>query len=273
MFINNFIKKDKLIAFQCHRLQSQIKNNEIELYKYIDKFFMEYCQYHNIDEDFILNCRSKFIKEYSNDLSKFEETGLYPYQLKKKNFHLNRIEYDLILIMSFLTEMYRFKIANWLSSQSFNKINLIIGCGPGVELGIIKEFCGYFENELIVYDKNPSPFVEKKFSLKIKKEYFKSNSFISTTFDNILLIEILEHLVNPIEFLKDVNKVLKKGKQIYLTTANNIPQFDHYYNFEVGEIKKIVKNLFLKIEYYEIFNHDYLFSNVKASNEVLVLTK
>ncbi len=273
MFIDKLIKQDKLLEFQCSRVLSNLSDFENKLYEYIDNYLLEYCEFHNLDEDLILKSRSKFILEYTNDLKNFTETGLYPFELKKSKFYLSRIEYDLVLILSFLSELYRFKIASWLASQKYKGNFLIIGCGPGVELGIIKEFCGLNNADFMIHDTEPSFFVQKKFGLKIKAEYFNKLLYPKERFENIILIEILEHLYEPFKFLEDIQCVLKKDNFIYLTTANNIPQFDHLYNFKIGEIKKSLKNLSFDIKTYEIVKHLYLFSEVDASNELIMATK
>ena len=45
---------------------------------------------------------------------------------------------------------------------------------------------------------------------------FKENSF-----DIVILAEVLEHLENPIEILKEINKVLKKDGRLLLTTPSS----------------------------------------------------
>ena len=269
MFIDNLIKQDKLLEFQCSRIRSNISDFDNKLYEYIDNFLFEYCEFNKIDEELILKSRSKFIQEYTKDLKVFSKTGLYPFELKKSKIQLSRIEYDLVLILSFLSEIYRFKIASWLASQKYKGNFLIIGCGPGVELGIIKEFCGLNNADFTIHDTEPSSFVQKKFGLKIQKEYFKKSLYPKDRFENVILIEILEHLCEPLKFIEDIQYVLKKDSCIYLTTANDIPQFDHLYNFKIGEIKKILGNLSFDIKTYEIVKHSYLFSDVNASNELI----
>ena len=268
MFIEEIIKNDKLLQFYYNRLRLEINKNDIYLYKYIDNYFFQYCKFNNISINFILKTRNKFSKRYQTDIKNFEDSGKYPFQLSNQNFKINRIEYDIILILSFLTEIHRFRIAYWLSKLNYGREILVVGCGPGVELGIIREFCGYTNSNFHLYDINSSPFVEDKFSCKINNEYFMGSDILK--FTDILLIEILEHLSDPYVLIENVSNSLINYGNVYLTTANNMPQFDHLYNFKIGEINNFLQVANLNLSSYEILDHHYLTSNIKPSNELIV---
>ena len=90
-----------------------------------------------------------------------------------------------------------------------------------------------------------------------------------------LLIEILEHLEDPDTLLADTAKALRPGGQLYLTTATNIPQFDHLYNYPEDHtgFERQLSNLGLKIDAVEILAHRYMDIEIGAKNHVYALTK
>lgn len=57
----------------------------------------------------------------------------------------------------------------------------------------------------------------------------------SEKYDAVVMGEVLEHVENPLEFLRSVAKVAKKDAFIFITTAINAPQLDHIYHFKNEE--------------------------------------
>ncbi|MEO1438388.1 MAG: hypothetical protein AAFV80_22805, partial [Bacteroidota bacterium] len=56
-------------------------------------------------------------------------------------------------------------------------------------------------------------------------------------FDHLYMIELLEHLSDPFSLLSEAMNTISDKGTISFTTAINIPQFDHLYNFEVADKK------------------------------------
>src|SRR5699024_3386826 len=79
-------------------------------------------------------------------------------------------------------------------------------------------------------------------------------------YDAIYLIELLEHLQEPFSLLKICRDSLSKRGKIFLTTATDIPQFDHLYNFSKDhtEFEHMLTQLNLKVCYTEYIPHHYL---------------
>lgn len=65
------------------------------------------------------------------------------------------------------------------------------------------------------------------------KDFFEFTT--KEKFDGIVISEVLEHVENPKDFLKQVKKVSKKDTFIYLSTAINSPYPDHLYHFHNKE--------------------------------------
>lgn len=81
--------------------------------------------------------------------------------------------------------------------------------------------------------------------------------------DTIFILEVLEHLQNPLFFMNEMKKCLREDGRIYLTTPCNIRPFwvdTHYFEIPRKHFEKwILEPLGLKIVRYKkvIFIHNY----------------
>ena len=213
-----------------------------------------------------------FIRSYNKDMKQFATTGKYPLELDVKTKALGRFEYNVVLLFSCLFSVHRFRIMQLIDQQSTKvEDGLFIGCGPGLELELVKSRM----RNLFAYDLTMDNFLfEKHPSVFFKQEYFDGKNS-SKKFDSIYLIEILEHLSEPYDLLKICASVLKNNGSIYLTTATNIPQFDHLYNFSSDhkEFEQwILKNGFV-IKYKEDIIHNSVTMDIDAKNRFYVISK
>jgi hypothetical protein len=268
MFIEKISKKNKSISFQQKRLISNINNKDLKLYKFIDSYFKAYCKFNKISIDQIINLRKKFLVNYLKNLNSFKKSKKY--SNLNENFNLTRIEYDIVLLLSFLIEDHRFKIINLFSKEKFKEEDvLIIGSGPSIELAVLRF---YLKHKMTIdaYDLNFNSFIKKKFIRECKVSEYK---YKKKKYSKIVLIEFLEHINKPYHFLFRLKKSLKKNGKILLTTAINIPQFDHVHNFKKREILKEIQTMGYKKKEYYYIKHKMFISKVKSANEYIVLMK
>lgn len=266
MFIEKISKQDMSIKFLFSRIINNLTDNELTYYKFIDQYFYDYCKFNNVTVEKIINTRFKFSKKYILDIKNFKNYKKYPF-LFNDNFKLSRIEYDIILILSYLIEKHRFEIIKCILKKKYTGNILFVGSGPSVEVALVKSFSS--KCHIHCYDKNFNSFVQKKFKKEIFiGEYnFKKKNF----FDYIFLIEFLEHIQKPFIFLNKIKKNLNKTGKIIMTTAINIPQFDHYYNFKEKEILKKIMKYKLKSLFYKKIDHNLIDIKIKSSTEFLIL--
>lgn len=269
MLIEEISRLDETCKFQFSRMRRSLKEEDVKLYKYINGYLESYCRFNDLSIDDVLKIKDKFAQRYINDLKAFEQTGSYPYQIPFDNFELSRTEYDVVLILSFLLEKHRFKIARWLVNQKFEGELLAVGIGPGVEFGIIKEFCGN-EVSLTGYDMELSDYVLNRYTGEVKKQFFSPGS---ECFSMVLLVEILEHLENPLELLRNTISVLDNNGSMLLTTAVDMPQFDHLYNFSAGQIVDMLGNEGMAVENIETVHHQLNIGHIASSNELILAKK
>lgn len=61
---------------------------------------------------------------------------------------------------------------------------------------------------------------KEKFKLDIIHGTIREANFPDECFDIVTMLDVLEHVVDPLEELKEVNRVLKKGGLFFMTTPN-----------------------------------------------------
>ena len=91
--------------------------------------------------------------------------------------------------------------------------------------------------------------------------------------DAVYAIELLEHLDDPYAFLKDCRDSLAPGGRAIVTTATNVPQFDHRYNFVSDEeFERRAADLGLRLEHKRVIPHDYARTQIVARNAFYVFS-
>ena len=66
--------------------------------------------------------------------------------------------------------------------------------------------------------------------------------------------EVLEHVEQPLAFLRKVRELAAPGAFIYVTTAINAPEIDHIYLFDsVEQVRRMTAEAGLRIEDEEVF--------------------
>ena len=61
--------------------------------------------------------------------------------------------------------------------------------------------------------------------------------------------EVIEHVDNPMQFLKKIKKLMNIDSKVFISTCANCAQIDHKYHFRnIEEIRKMILKSKLKIE-------------------------
>jgi 2-polyprenyl-3-methyl-5-hydroxy-6-metoxy-1,4-benzoquinol methylase len=116
---------------------------------------------------------------------------------------------------------------------------LEIGCGNCLDA----TFAGHYA-QVDAYELNPYSAcwqgildLEDRVTLHLEWYAFDSEQ----TYDFVTMIEILEHLSEPEQYLQGAYRVLKNGGHAYLTFAVRMPQIDHLFQFDsVDECRELV---------------------------------
>jgi len=243
-----------------------LKKNESydpELNETIAVFFNEYANEYNLTVDEVLASYNKFTLQYLNDLNNFQKTNEYPI-LKKGEVKIDRIDYDIALILSSFFEKVRHAIFKEIK-DSFKNINttskiLFIGIGPGIELTLLPNN----NRDIDAYDLAISDFTKNKFSnFNFVEEIFVE---CPNSYSHIYCIELLEHIQNPELLMKNIYNSLIENGEVYLTTASNMPQFDHIINFHDRPFDNSLEEMGFEIIKKVNFTHNYNGQNSESYN-------
>ena len=244
---------------------------DTDLYNQLITFTDAYINYHKLDPKEVTTFYLSYIKAYNKDARLFDETGKYPLELDSERGEPSRKAYSIILLLSTVLTAHRFRIMQLIKAKTLTSDSgLFIGCGPGVEIELVRSM---IEN-LKAYDLTLDPFLADHFveAVDFRNEYFDGSG--TATYEQIYLIELLEHLCDPFALLADCKKVLAKGGQLFLTTATNIPQFDHLYHFPADhkDFDARVQDMGFSVVYSEDIVHAYMTKSIGYMNKFYILT-
>ena len=270
MFIEQLISENRLLSSLHDRVMSS-PHYEKQLYNVLEKYTMDYMEEssdHSVSEEIYFS----FIRSYNKDMKIFAKTGKFPLEIDENRSPPGRYEYDITLLLSCLFSEHRFRIMQLLDQKSsMANCGLFIGCGPGLEIELVKN---NFQ-KLYAYDLSINEFLlDKHPSVHFNESYFTGEND-DLRYDSIYMIELLEHLSEPYILLEKCQKVLTEKGKIFLTTATNIPQFDHLYNFEAShqDFEKKIQNMGLSISFMEEIPHQYITLDIGAKNRFYILEK
>ena len=117
-------------------------------------------------------------------------------------------------------EFGRQRAQQFLDGVSLNEMPadiLEIGCNQGHMLAICKERGG---KTMVGVEPSVDEAFSPKSGIEILPGYFSKDSVGGSTFDLAYMIEVLEHIPQPIEFLRDVHAVLKPAGKIAISVPN-----------------------------------------------------
>lgn len=95
---------------------------------------------------------------------------------------------------------------------------LDVGCASGAFLHSVRNHVG--ECIGMEFNKDNVRFVEKKLGLKVHTEGIEATSLLPESFDIITAFQVLEHVDDPVKFLKGIHRLLKPGGTICLEVPN-----------------------------------------------------
>ncbi len=216
-----------------------LKNSYKFSNKRIAKSYVEFCR-ETLMEQFYFkkNPTYRAIKQNINNL----------------NFYNSKEKMKAYIIGLLLTQIFwvhHIKILNWyfgnLSKKNKIRNYLEIGAGHGLLSALLQKQKSV-EGLIIDVSQSAINSLKKVFQqIKVDRRIsFKKINFLKfkddKKFDFIIMGEVIEHVKNPIKFLRKSKNLLSNRGSIFLTTCANCAQHDHLFHFkDVKHIKKIIK--------------------------------
>jgi hypothetical protein len=226
-----------------------------------------YVAANNISKDCVLAAYEAMVRRYSNDIRTFIKTGKYPFEIDGAVEMPSRCNYDLFLILTILLTKHRCALMEELAKYPAAGRALAIGVGSGIELIFIGSQGGGDAYDLYI-----NSFARAALPKWIFREQFYQPT--GHQYDSVYAIELLEHLDKPYDFLDDCFRSLSTGGRLVVTTATNVPQFDHRFNFHSDEDFEVrTASLGFELDYKRIIPHAYPRTDIGARNAFYVFRK
>ena len=270
MSIKNLASQHRVLEF-LHRAIEEKPFCNAELSDLMATYILRYLDESGTDLETAFDSYQSFIADFNNDIRGFMETGAYPAVLEEQR-ELGRASYDEVLLISCLVSPHRYQIMALICEQTRAGSDAVfVGCGPGLEIALVADKFAQVHAFDLSLGAAPQALLP---DVSFYVEYFPSKRLTFGS-DAIYLIELLEHLDDPLPILRDCHDFLRPGGRIYMTTATNLPQFDHLYNFPsnhsgfLAQLERMGLTVVLNIE----IPHVYQAGDIGAKNHFIVVQK
>jgi len=266
-FFEELISEDRKLEldyeYACYEQAETAKSIRAVAAAYLDG----YAAFNNISKDAAISSYSGMVRQYFNDIRAFIKTGKYPLEIDGNGVLPPRSDYDLFLILTILATRHRCAVMEELTKFPARGKALVIGVGSGIELS----FVGAPEGG-DAYDLYINGFARTRFpGWQFREEMHHPNG---RHYGSVYAIELLEHLDDPYAFLADCRESLSPDGQLVVTTAVNVPQFDHRVNFPSDDdFEARATGLGLALKYKRVIPHAYPRTDIGAKNVFYVFQR
>jgi len=266
-FLDTLIRGSRKLELDYEQASHGASESAARVRAAVAKFLDGYAAFNQISPEAAAASYMATVRSYANDIKLFVQTGKYPLQIDPAQPMLSRLDYDLFLILTILVTKHRCAIMEELMEFTATGKALVIGVGSGVELGFVGAPGGGDAYDLYI-----NPYARQAFpGWNLREELYRPTP--GRLHDAVYAIELLEHLDDPYAFLKDCRDSLAPGGRAIVTTATNVPQFDHRYNFVSDEeFERRAADLGLRLEHKRVIPHDYARTQIVARNAFYVFS-
>ena len=216
------------------------KNKKWEIFLKLDEFNILRCKFCGIK-------RKEFEKDLNFNFEDWYNKDYFSFLVEKREFFKKDLHFPKIELIKKFKKNGKF---------------LDIGCGLGIAVEIaLEEGFDVWATDVSSY---AISYVKEKFNIPCYKGEIENAPFPQNFFDVIYIHHVLEHVIEPVEFLKKVKKFLNKDgiiliavpniKSIYLKIYRknfHIFQKEHLWYFDIFSLRKILKKVNLKLCYYK----------------------
>lgn len=266
--LSDIFHRDRRLSLANERLRLNSPSYP-EVAEIIDTLLSAYAAHHHMSPANIVAAYDDFARLFARHLEHFRQHRQYPLEYAAPAT-IDRITYDVSLLLSCVVNSARFhiteKLLRSLQQQSGKSDFLVVGCGAGLELEIIQR-TGHYQR-VVAYDADISDFVRQRFSgFDLRQQEFDHSCPVNNI-DTAFAIEILEHVDDPIALMKNIVSALKPGGICLCTTATDLPQFDHRYNFtNIPLFQQQLQSLGFSLLETHTFIQPYPFQGTESRND------
>ena len=267
LVLNTIYKKSPL---QRKKIEKFLNSKDESFKQEFENFLTDYICYlnkNNMTIDYGINSYLEMVDDMFRCQIKFMRTGKYPttnasdamsdvYSDEKK-----MLSYMIGLALSQYLWSTHYEMFGHLKSsiiKNKNNINKYLEIGPWHGL-FLKNAIDALKDDVQLTAVDISP-ISLKVSESIISYFYPNKSIdfinadmlnldINTTYDFIVMGEVIEHVEDPVSLLVKISKLLNKNGKAFLSTCVNCPAIDHVYHFHtIDEIREMFNKCGLKIE-------------------------
>ena len=209
------------------------------------------------DFDTVLQIYYRFVEEQINLHKEFLITREYRYRAEHQvkqvvsnpEFQKNNL---YVLALSIVLAPHRYEMFRYIRSVASANLKPGNTC---LEIGTGTGFTSYIASlkgaVIDTYDLNPYAGICLELLGTHSNVHFISRPYLfddEKRYDFCFLIELLEHVENPLEYLEGVRRVLTLQGKALLTFAIRMPQIDHIYLFtSVTQAQDLIRHAGLEV--------------------------
>lgn len=213
--------------------------------------YLEYCETKGLTLEYLSQCyltivqdtlkeQMYFMRHRKYQQSNYEDVAKAIYHNKE---YMDRYMYGLAITGFFWpnhVEMGRF----FMRTLPKDKGGKYLEIGPGhgyylmkaLELGSFGSYTGIDISEASIRQTEAIldhfyPDAKDKIDLR-QMDFLDADGLQAGSYDAIVMGEVLEHVENPLTFMKRIAELAKPDAYIYMTTCANAPAIDHIYLYE-----------------------------------------
>jgi hypothetical protein len=259
-FFDGLLKANRKLELEYELAVRDASESAVKVRSVAANFLEDYADFNHISVEAASASYMETNRRYVRDIQAFIATGKYPLEIDPTTPGLGRADYDLSLILSILVMPHRCAIMEEIMKTSVPGKPLVIGVGSGIELGFIPAPEGGDAYDLYI-----NPFARQIFpEWNFHEELYRPSG---PRYGSVYAIELLEHLSEPYRFIADCREALSPGGRFVTTTASNLPQFDHRYNFVSDkDFEDRVCGSGFELESKRVIPHEYRLMGIRAKD-------
>jgi SAM-dependent methyltransferase len=220
-----------LLAFSRANAQKAYGTDFRSEYINLLGYFQLLCNAFNVDPKAKLEDYYQYVLKLNGIHREYLKTLEYPAAFAGAP---NDLDYNFFLLLSIAFSIHRFEIHHYFREKFRRYVKpgsrcLEVGTGTGIDAAFMSETA-----HVDTYDINPYSGRFLNLLARNERIHFHNQRYRFLergAYDFVALIELVEHIEDPLYYLKGVNTVLKAGGHAFLTFAVRMPQPDHLYHY------------------------------------------
>lgn len=232
-------EKYKLFAIAWRTNEKLYGNDYRDCVTYILGLLVRLSEHWHVDLRQALDSYYRFVEKQIRIHNSFLKEGRYRFECladleKSDEWQAHQKDYGFILLFSIIFSSHRFEIYHHFRKMISAYARkggkcLEVGAGCGVETSFLAKYFDVKAYDMNAFSREAINFLFPELQGKFFPQVYDFSE--KGYYDVAVMIELIEHVENPLELLSGFSSVLTNSGVGFLTFALNMPQIDHIYHF------------------------------------------